>query len=589
MKTNHKAIWGVFKLHYIKWLIILLMAMIGVSLSTGLGATSYQLKNGFNQSFKQLKFPDIQLKSVSQFGFDQEDIDKIYQIDAQALIREQLEIDMNQKRLIYTDFSNDKRSNHLVKVQGEYPVLEHQVMIEKPHSGFKAIAIGDTIEIFGSTKTVVGYIENTIFAYKDKITNLEGSAELDTIVYMDKQFAPVPLISDLYITFDHNINVFESDYETYIREKIESINQLFDEQENVILTHQEMIIPVVVKANIEKMQLISIIFPIFFLVVIMIVTLATMGKMIDDERLMIGTYVSLGYYANQIKIKYYLFAFSAVILGSIAGLFIGFYTLATLVYESFDALLRIPLLTSHLYLNIGILASLVILIGVLLMTFIRLKGVFKDRPAELLRLKSPKPGKKIIIEYLPFIWKRLKFKYKSSLRNMFRYPLNFLMTVLSILGSTVLLFAGFSLYENTIVLDDISASSIRLIALIITISSAFLSILVTYNLTNMNIDNRKREIASLKVLGYGQNEVAFYIYREVMMMSTLGIIIGLPLGYVLIDVIFNYIGYGSIENVSFITWISTLICSYIFLIVTQTLLYPKINKIKMSESLKTMD
>ena len=100
---------------------------------------------------------------MSQFGFDQEDIDKIYQIDAQALIREQLEIDMNQKRLIYTDFSNDKRSNHLVKVQGEYPVLEHQVMIEKPHSGFKAIAIGDTIEIFGSTKTVVGYIENTIF------------------------------------------------------------------------------------------------------------------------------------------------------------------------------------------------------------------------------------------------------------------------------------------------------------------------------------------------------------------------------------------------------------------------------------------
>ena len=63
MKTNHKAIWGVFKLHYIKWLIILLMAMIGVSLSTGLGATSYQLNNGFNQSFKQLKFPDIQLKS----------------------------------------------------------------------------------------------------------------------------------------------------------------------------------------------------------------------------------------------------------------------------------------------------------------------------------------------------------------------------------------------------------------------------------------------------------------------------------------------------------------------------------------------
>ena len=62
------------------------------------------------------------------------------------------------------------------------------------------------------------------FAYKDKITNLEGSAELDTIVYMDKQFAPVPLISDLYITFDHNINVFESDYETYIREK-NRINQ----------------------------------------------------------------------------------------------------------------------------------------------------------------------------------------------------------------------------------------------------------------------------------------------------------------------------------------------------------------------------
>ena len=76
-----------------------------------------------------------------------------------------------------------------------------------------------------------------------------------------------------------------------------------------------------------------------------------------------------------------------------------------------------------------------------------------EKPAALLRPKSPKPGKKILLERIGFIWKRMSFKYKSTYRNLFRYARNFILTVVSIAGSTALVFAGLGLYDSSIALE----------------------------------------------------------------------------------------------------------------------------------------
>jgi putative ABC transport system permease protein len=163
------------------------------------------------------------------------------------------------------------------------------------------------------------------------------------------------------------------------------------------------------------------------------------------------------------------------------------------------------------------------------------------------------------------------------------------MQVISILGATALVFAGLSLLDNVKVLTDYANSSIETISYIVIVCAGVLSILVTYNLTNMNVENREREIATLKVLGYKRGEVAMYIYREVFIISTIGILLGIPTGYLIDGVLFDYIEFGSIEHVRYISIFYTLLLSYSFIILSDILLYRKIHQIDMNGALKSLE
>ena len=109
---------------------------------------------------------------------------------------------------------------------------------------------------------------------------------------------------------------------------------------------------------------------------------------------------------------------------------------------------------------------------------------------------------------------------------------------------------------------------------------------VIYNLTNMNISERKREIATLSVLGYNDLEVCSYIYREILIMGLLGIIVGIPSGCALLHFVFSLLKFGSIKNVTIIYYILTVVLVIVFILVVDLLLIKKITKIDMMTSLK---
>ena len=117
-------------------------------------------------------------------------------------------------------------------------------------------------------------------------------------------------------------------------------------------------------------------------------------------------------------------------------------------------------------------------------------------------------------------------------KSFFRYARNFILTVVSIAGSTALVFAGLGLYDSSIALEKTegagSTSSMTSISAVLIVCAALLSILVIYNLTNINIEERKREIATLKVLGYKSGEVCGYIFREITVLSVIGTALGIP-------------------------------------------------------------
>ena len=161
------------------------------------------------------------------------------------------------------------------------------------------------------------------------------------------------------------------------------------------------------------------------------------------------------------------------------------------------------------------------------------------------------------------------------------------MTVISIMGSAILVLAGLGLWDCALKREN--AQSIVTISIVLVIFSALLSALVIYNITNINISERNREIATLMVLGYQNKEVGGYIFREIYIMSFIGALLGLPLGYGFLEFVFNLVDFGSIADVNWWTWIITPLITMVFSSLASLLLYPKLTKTDMNASLKTLE
>ena len=160
------------------------------------------------------------------------------------------------------------------------------------------------------------------------------------------------------------------------------------------------------------------------------------------------------------------------------------------------------------------------------------------------------------------------------------------MTVLSIMGSAVLVFAGLGLMDCSNSIPG--GESLSTIALAIIAFSALLSALVIYNLTNINISERNREVATLMVLGYHNKEVCGYIFREIYIMSFVGALLGLPVGLGFVEFVFGLIDFGTVSQIKWTTYVFTPLIAMAFSFLSTLLLYKKITKIDMNASLKTV-
>lgn len=401
----------------------------------------------------------------------------------------------------------------------------------------------------------------------------------------------MPVITDIHVLLEipDNMKLFSRKYRDFIDEQIILVEEELADESLIFIPPNDTVGYHVVQSNIDKMLAIGFIFPVFFTFVIMIVVIASIGRLIEEDRAQVGTLLSLGVSKAKINFRYYLLGIIASIAGSIIGIAIGYNTLARLIYVSFGSMMFVPERTNQIHIAFGVYVSLFILVVMILAILIATFKQMREKPAALLRQKAPKPGNKIWLERITPLWKKIRFSYKSSLRNIFRYPLNFLMNVVALMGSTALIFAGIALYDNTVGDSNGYGAFVATIAILIILFAAALSILVTYNLTNMNIDERKREIATLKVLGYYKQEVRSYIFREMFIVSLIGILLGLPLGYFTVDIVFELIDFGSADQINWYSWPLVVAIAIVFIGISNLLLIRKIDNIDMNDSLKTLD
>ncbi|EDQ97098.1 FtsX-like permease family protein [Intestinibacter bartlettii] len=529
------------------------------------------------------------------------------------------------------------------------------------------------------------------------------------------------------------------------------------------------------------------IFPVFFFAVAALVCLTTMTRMVDEQRINIGTLKALGYTVFAIAKKYILYAFTASIIGSILGLLIGFSVFPIVIFYAYGMMYTLPDMIPAIDIKLAISITLIAILVTTLSAYTACKKELMEEPSALMRPKAPKNGKRILLERIDFIWKRLSFISKVTLRNIFRYKKRFLMTVLGIAGCTALLVTGFGIkdsiqmivsgqygellkydmeisisnkttdseikdmasklnktknikeyeffvYENgevktnegsedvNIVIPDdlnkfndfihlrqrvghkkinlkddglvlsekaarvIGASvgdtiklknsdnitveakvsditenyishyaymtknyynklfnnipsnnkvlgilnrtsskeedklskelinidgvsgvvfntvskqtfsntikNLNYVVLIMIISAGALAFVVLYNLTNVNISERIREIATIKVLGFYDGETAAYIYRENIILTIVGIIVGLIMGkflhqYIMTTVEIKSMMFGRVINTK--SYIIAAILTVLLSLIVNVVMYYKLKNVKMVESLKSVD
>lgn len=202
------------------------------------------------------------------------------------------------------------------------------------------------------------------------------------------------------------------------------------------------------KSDVSFIQAVTTAFPVIFFLVAILISLTTMSRMVEEDRSLIGTYKSLGYSNAEIRMKYILYAVLSCVLGELLGVLIGFVALPKAVGIIVSEMYVLPLFRLEFYPSYALGGFGLFLLGILGAAFFSCAEMLRQRPAELMRPKAPKAGSRILLERIPFIWKRLNFLNKVTFRNLFRYKKRALMTIVGILGCTMLIVFGFGIRDT---------------------------------------------------------------------------------------------------------------------------------------------
>ena len=591
-KTYWKSLWRGIWHNLGRFLAVFGIILISTLLISGLGTLGSTVKASFNQEMIKNKFPDIILKSKVANGFTTEEKNMLLnQPDIDESRMEEIyfydtTINNTETRIIYRDYQNMK-INPISIVEGNLPTSDTEVAVEQlPDNSQRKIGdtfeVTSTIPIIGTKRTttfiVVGIVHNPMNNSIEKDKSQTTQKDVQDIFYMNSKKA-MSYISgntlfigpDIYIQLSHNndIDYFSNDYVNKVVKRKNQLITMLTEKRAAGLTVEESVNYQYLNSTIDKVQSIC-----------------------TEERGLCACFKTLGYSNHSIRFRYVFFSLLSSLSGAIIGSISGLYGLPSILYPTFKSIvIDFPEMQADFNPSGALLGSGIIVLVILIITLVKINKDINETPADSLRPKSPVTGKKILIERIDFFWKPLPFRYKATLRNIFRFKSKTITMNLSVMCSISLVMAGFGLLDLASNWENTSAimETFKSVASFIIIFAVVLAILVIYNLVNINVSERVREISTLEVLGYKPKEVYTYVFREIIIMGVTGEVLGIPLGVLLLYIITSYLDFGSVSVVTAGTYIYSLLLGFATLIIVCALMIPKIKKINMITSLKTLE
>ena len=200
--------------------------------------------------------------------------------------------------------------------------------------------------------------------------------------------------------------------------------------------------------NADRLDAVASVFPLFFLLVAILVCVTTMTRLIEEKRTEIATFKALGYGNASIIAKFVIYSLIAGVTGSVIGTAIGVATLPFIIYNAYKIMYYIGDITLVLNVPIILMGILAAILCTTAVSIIVCAKSLRLKPAQAMRPKAPKPGKHILLERITPLWKHMSFTAKLTARNLFRYKARLCMTVIGVAGCTALIVAAFGLLNS---------------------------------------------------------------------------------------------------------------------------------------------
>ena len=418
------------------------------------------------------KYADIynlfDIEVISTLGLTDNDIEAIKDIEeienCYGIKTKDTMARIEEKESICKVIEYNENCNIPAVIEGRLPEKIDECLLDRNYSITDNISeyIGKTIiiennEVDSNNKpilnqkefTIVGIAESPLYISSERGNTTIGNGSINFFIYTEPEVISTDYYTNIYCTVKgtKELELNSDEYWNLVNpviSKVEDINELYimDRKDNTGYTN--IIDAIKTITNISKL------FPVIFYIVAILISLTSMTRMIEEERTEIGTLKALGYTNIQIIIKYILYAFLACVIGGLLGMTVGFYLIPKIVWDIYDAIYKIPEFYTTYRLEIGLLGLIIAFICIGGATIFVAAKELKNMPSILMRPKSPKHGKKILLERITFIWNKFNFSNKVTARNIFRYKKRAIMTIVGIAGCTGLMVTGFGLKDSVI-------------------------------------------------------------------------------------------------------------------------------------------
>lgn len=809
-KTTFREI----KLSFGRYIAIFSIIALGVGFFAGLKVTKTAMISTTDRYISDLNLFDYRM--VSSLGLTRADADYLGELSeveyAEGAYYADAIVADGSREYVSRIHSYSDKINRLSIAKGRAPENAQECVADARYAD--ASIIGRKVRIADSnmseTKaqfvneeyTVVGIAYSPIYLNYERGNTSVGDGKLTSFYYILPDAFNLPAYTDVYVTLKEKAYLYSKEYDSLIEknkgqmeealkfcadkrysELVAFLPQGMEYPSLFTLTRESNIGYVCFENDAGIVEGVAVVFPVFFFLVAALVCVTTMNRMIEEQRTQIGILKALGYNKSTIMGKYMIYSGSAAISGCIGGFFLGCYVFPKIIWIVYDLMYGFTEIEYVLDYKLFILSIVVSLICSIGTTWLSLRQELNRMASDLIRPKAPKNGRRIFLERITPLWKRLSFLVKVSIRNVVRYKKRFFMMVLGISGCTGLIIAGYGIKDSianiadkqygeiqiydeqitliepftekslsefrifaekdtehimpvchvsadilnkdtakaitlvvpyteqrfdefinlhkpngrkidfpsygevvlteniaekfhikkgdrvsfrdsgmremTLTVSDICTNyfytygyvsketysgfmkeepeykivyaniaadtdlheaaalftkhgnvssvtvnqdtkdmftnmmqSLDYIVILVIVCAALLAFIVLYNLTNINITERIREIATIKVLGFYAGETATYVFRENMVLTVIGAFVGFPLGIALHRYVMYNIDIDMIKfdiNIQPVSFVYAVIFTLAFAVLVDVVMYFKIKKINMAESLKSVE